>query len=69
MGIRGIRPRTVTIPESVKQKRKRDDERHRDLCLLAGKWLRKPGMIHPATCPYVAVELVTATQETPDVFC
>ena len=41
---------------------------HRDLCLLAGKWLRKPGRIRPVSCPYVAIELVTATQERPDVF-
>jgi hypothetical protein len=41
---------------------------HRELCFLAADWLHQPGRIHPASCPHVAVELVTATQERPDVF-
>lgn len=40
---------------------------HRELCVLTGKWLRR-NHTHPPSCPYVAVEIVTANQETPDVF-
>ncbi len=51
-----------------KQKRTVDNTRHRELCLLAGKWLRQPGRITPPSCPFAAVELVTIESENPDVF-
>lgn len=41
--------------------------RHRELCILAAKWLRRPKLCGPS-CTYAAVELVTAAQESPDVF-
>jgi hypothetical protein len=41
--------------------------RHRELCVLAAKWLRCSKLRGPS-CPYVVVELVTAGQESPDVF-
>ena len=44
------------------------ENRHRQLCLLAGNWLRKPGRISPPACPYTAVEMKTINAETPDVF-
>lgn len=40
---------------------------HRELCLLAAKWLRRPRRIGHS-CPYAVVELVTINPETPDVF-
>lgn len=67
MGIRGTR-RGTPPPEPPKQKRGIDTESHRRLCEVAAKWLRRPGRIRPVSCPYVAVELVTAHEETPDVF-
>lgn len=68
MGIRGIRLGVQKeMPPSMK-KRPKNDDLHRNLCLIAGKWLRKSGRIHPVSCPWVAVELVTACMETPDVF-
>ena len=39
---------------------------HRELCILSAKWLKQPGKNW--TCPYVALEVVTASEETPDVF-
>lgn len=51
----------------IEKKTTRCNNKHRDLCLLAGKWLRRSRFNGPY-CPYVAVELVTATQENPDVF-
>ena len=68
MGRRGTRPGTVQEVPSPTPKRPRSDDAHRALCLIAGKWLRKPGKIHPNSCPWVAVELVTACPENPDVF-
>lgn len=57
---------SVVISNS-KTKRQKNNNAHRDLCIKAGRWLMRP---HPPapTCPYVAVEIVTATPETPDVF-
>lgn len=51
-----------TTPKQI-----RDNTRHRDLCLLAGKWLRRTKTNGPY-CTYAAVELVTINEETPDVF-
>ncbi|WP_371265235.1 hypothetical protein [Alistipes sp.] len=45
----------------------RNNTTHHDLCVLAAKWLRRPGL-HKPNCPYVAVELVTASPELTDVF-
>ena len=42
---------------------------HSELCLLAAKWLKnaqKP-CVNPS-CPYVVVEITTASPEIPDVF-
>lgn len=55
---------TVT---KVRKLQKRDTRKHRSLCNLAAKWLRKPKLNQPY-CPYVVVELVTASSESPDVF-
>ena len=46
---------------------KKENTEHRELCMLAAKWLRCSKLRGP-TCPYVVVELVTAAQESPDVF-
>jgi hypothetical protein len=67
MGIRGIRPGAQVVAIK-KEKRVNDGDEHRNLCLLAGKWLHKTGRTLPASCPYVAVEMATAGQENPDVF-
>lgn len=68
MGIRGRRPGAIdSAPTSEATKRPRDNSRHRELCLLAAQWLRRSKLTSPS-CPYVAVELVTASQESPDVF-
>lgn len=68
MGMIGVRPGTKMTEKPIRQKRERDNNQHRELCLLVGKWLRKTGSFTQPSCPYVAVELVTATQEQPDVF-
>ena len=68
MGTIGTRPGAKITPKIIKPKQERSNDRHRELCLLAGKWLRKTGSFTQPSCPYVAVELVTSTQETPDVF-
>lgn len=68
MGIRGHRPGDgYTAPLPAAPKQLRENSRHRELCLLAAKWLRRSKLTSPS-CPYVAVELVTASQESPDVF-
>lgn len=69
MGVKGRKPNRSTEKPIVLDKRKREvkDNKHRALCLLAAKWLRKNKLNAPV-CPYVAVELVTAAKETPDVF-
>lgn len=68
MGIRGHRPGDgYTAPTSPVPKRPHDNTQHRELCLLAAKWLRRSKLTSPS-CPYVAVELVTINQESPDVF-
>lgn len=46
---------------------KKENTKHRELCILAAKWLRRSKLRGPS-CPYAAVELVTAAQESPDVF-
>ena len=66
MGVRGKRSKVKPIIE-VPTLKKSKSNAHRKLCLLAGKWLRRNNLRRP-TCPYVAVELATANQETPDVF-
>lgn len=68
MGRKGRRPGAIdTAPTFPATERPHDNNRHRKLCLLAAKWLRRPKLTFPY-CPYVAVELVTACQESPDVF-
>ena len=68
MGRKGRRPGAIdTAPTFPEPKQPHDNSRHRELCRLAGKWLRKP-KFGSSYCPYVAVELVTASQEIPDVF-
>ncbi len=68
MGVRGHRPGDGWVPPAPPApKRRHDNTQHRELCLLAAKWLRRPNMRRPS-CPFVAVELVTATPESPDVF-
>lgn len=49
---------------------KANRERHRELCLAAGKWLRSQHSAEPWKMPwkYAAVELVTANAETPDAW-
>ena len=56
-----------TAPTFPTTKRPHANSRHRELCLLAAQWLRRSKLTFPS-CPYVAVELVTASQESPDVF-
>lgn len=68
MGMRGTRPGVKPIEEPAKIKKQYNTDPHRNLCLIAGKWLRNPGRIHPPSCPWSAVELVTTNKETPDVF-
>jgi hypothetical protein len=68
MGTLGTRGGIQQNEEPVKEKRQRNTDAHRELCLIAGKWLRKPGRIRPPSCPYVAVELCTQGCEIPDVF-
>ena len=41
---------------------------HRELCVLAARFFRYRKSLIAPTCPYVVIELVTATSETPDVF-
>ena len=69
MGRKGRRPGAIdTAPPTFPEpKQPHDNSRHRELCRLAGKWLRKP-KFGSSYCPYVAVELVTASQEITDVF-
>lgn len=66
MGVIGKKNKaqSITCAPSLEKGKK---DAHRELCLLAGRWLRR-NRFRPPTCPYVAVELVTANQETPDVF-
>ena len=66
MGVRGKKNGAEPIIEGSIRKKDKSNA-HRELCLLAGKWLRR-NRFRPPTCHYVAVELVTANQETPDVF-
>lgn len=66
--MRGTRTGTKSTEIPAKEKRKYNMDSHRSLCLNAGRWLRKSGRIHPASCPWCVVELVTTNQETPDVF-
>lgn len=58
----------ILEPTPVAPKRERGNTHHRDLCLRAARWLRQRGRFQPPACPYVAVELVTANPECPDVF-
>lgn len=68
MGRKGRRPGAIdSAPTFPAPRRPRDNSRHRELCLLAAKWLWRSKLTSPS-CPYVAVELVTASQESPDVF-
>lgn len=67
MGRRGHRPGDGWVePVPPKPKRERSTQ-HRELCLLAAKWLRRArnGWY---SFPYVAVELATQLDEQPDVF-
>jgi len=69
MGTIGRRKGSIEdTKEQIKPKNKLDNTEHRRLCISSAKWLRKPGRIRPVSCPYVAVELVTAGIESPDVF-
>lgn len=46
-----------------------ENSEHRRLCELGAKWLhRHKGNLLVQNCPYVAVEIVTINQETPDIF-
>lgn len=44
------------------------NNRHRELCKIAGKFLFRRRLFSIPRCPYVCVELVSASLETPDVF-
>lgn len=69
MGVKGRRPHDgktgpiIPAPNPTKK----ENTQHRELCILAAKWLRRSKLRGPS-CPYAAVELVTAAQESPDVF-
>lgn len=69
MGVKGRRPNDgktgpiIPAPNPTKK----ENTQHRELCILAAKWLRRSKLRGPS-CPYAAVELVTAAQESPDVF-
>jgi len=54
-----------------KEKHHNDFQKHRELCMLVGKWLYCLGRIDPPSCSYVALEMVTANCEVPDIigFC
>lgn len=64
MGVRGKRNR---VQQTIEYPTLKKSNTHRELCLLAGKWLRRRRPKEP-TCPFVVVELATEIQETPDVF-
>ncbi|WP_052332477.1 hypothetical protein [Bacteroides neonati] len=62
MGMRGTR--SGTKPPEVKIKRKHDNTKHRELCLLGAEYLRKLTY----GVKYVSVELVTQGWELADVW-
>lgn len=70
MGTRGKRRGLLTEATATpQQKHTITESAHRSLCLLAGKWLKNTRLYDIPTCPYVAVELVTANSgELADVF-
>jgi hypothetical protein len=80
MGVRGKRlnkpildydePELIDLSskEEERPKRARNTEKHRELCLLGGKWLRKHKFNEGPICTYSVVELVTVQLENPDVF-
>lgn len=54
--------------EVIEINRTRDSSKHKELCAIAGKWLKKHNQnVLIPNCPTVAVELVTIENETPDV--
>lgn len=63
MGRRGIRPGTILL--EPKAKRKHDNSKHRELCLLGAEYLRK---LPFGGVKYVSVELVTQGWELADVW-
>lgn len=67
MRVKGTRPGMTVEGIQMKEKQRRDTQKHRELCQLVGKWLHRPGRIDPPSCNYVAVEMVTANIENPDV--
>lgn len=63
MGQRGTR--IDAVPPEVKAKRKHDNSKHRELCLLGAEYLRK---LPFGGVKYVSVELVTQGWELADVW-
>lgn len=70
MGTRGVRGGAEYQPslEDSRKRRSQSSSEHRRLCVKAGEWLKNNDGKEAPRCTYVAVELVTATAETPDVF-
>lgn len=56
-------------PRRAPKKTTTENSEHRRLCELGAKWLHrhKQNVLVP-NCPFVAIEIVTINQETPDIF-
>lgn len=63
----GCRGRIAFVAENEQTKKVRSNA-HRELCVLAGKWLNNNRDNTAPTCKYVAIELVFDGDELPDVF-
>lgn len=69
MGARGTRNgMKKEISGTIEKEKANACSEHRRLCVKAGEWLKNNDGKMAPRCTYVAVELVTATAETPDVF-
>lgn len=56
-------------PRKTPKKTTAENSEHRRLCELGAKWLKKhKENLYIANCPFVAIEVVTVNQETPDIF-
>ena len=66
MGIKGSRKHSFIDEEpSIQPKRNHDNSKHRELCLLGAKWLKR---LRFGGVKYVSVELVTQGWELADVW-
>lgn len=67
MGTIGQRPGTLSLFEPEKPKKQRDNDRHRELCELGGRFLKNHKNMF-LRCQYVVVEFTSLCNEQPDVY-